>query len=166
MMKQMGIGILAGLAGTAALTAVVQLEQKGLPFGQQHHARFPHKVIKKAENVFGIRGRVSKSSETAAVHASSFAYGTAMGSLYGWWTSGVDLSPWVTGPAYGLFLWGIGMAGWLPAFGIERVPWKRSPVKAAMPIISHLVYGLAAAAVVRLAEEQETQARRKRLSSV
>lgn len=106
MVKQIGIGMLAGLAGTAALTAVVQLERKVLPFGQKHNAMFQHKVIRKAENFFGISGRISNSSEAAAVHASSFAYGTLMGSLYGWWASKVEASPWVTGPAYGLFLGG------------------------------------------------------------
>ncbi len=166
MMKQIGIGMLAGLAGTAALTAVIELERKVLPFGQKHHAMFQHKVIKKAENLFGIRGRLSSTSEAAAVHGSSFAYGMGMGSLYGWWASRVETSPWVTGPAFGLFLWGIGLAGWLPAFGIQRVPWKKSPVQAALPIISHLVYGLAAAAVLRMAEEQEFASRKKRLSSV
>ncbi len=166
MVKQVGIGMLAGLAGTAALTAVIQAERKALPFGQKHNAMFQHKVIRKAENFFGISGRRSKSSETAAVHASSFAYGTLMGSLYGWWASKVEASPWMTGPAYGLFLWGIGLAGWLPAFGIQQVPWKKSPVQAAMPIVSHLVYGLAAAAVLRIAEEQKIASRKKRLSAV
>ena len=166
MIKQIGIGMLAGLAGTAALTGVIRLERKGLPFGQKPHAVFPRKVIKKAEHLFGLPGRLSKTSETAATHASSFAYGTAMGSLYGWWASKVVASPWVTGPVYGLFLWGIGLAGWLPAFGIERVPWKKSPVQAAMPIIAHLIYGVVAAAVLRIAEEQERAARRERLVSV
>jgi hypothetical protein len=165
MMKQLGIGMLAGLAGTAALTAAVQLERKALPFGQKHHATFQHKVIQKAEKFFGIRG-LSDSSETAAVHGASFAYGTLMGSLYAWWASKIEASPWVTGPAYGLFLWGIGLAGWLPAFGIQRAPWKKSPMQAAMPIISHLLYGLAAAAVIRIAEEEEVISRKKRLSSV
>lgn len=165
-MKRIGIGMLAGLAGTAALTAVVQLERKALPIGQKNNASFQRKVVKKAEHLFGIPGRFFGRSETAATHASSFAYGTAMGSLYGWWASKVEASPWVTGPAYGLFLWGIGLAGWLPAFGIERVPWKKSPVQAAMPIIAHLVYGVAAAAVLRIAEEQDRAARRERLVSV
>src|SRR5581483_3169319 len=124
MMKRIGIGMLAGLAGTAALTAVVQLERKALPIGQKNNAVFQRKVVKKAEHLLGIPGRLSGRPETAATHASSFAYG--------------------------LFLWGIGLAGWLPAFGIERVPWKKSPVQAAMPILAHLVYGLAAAAVLRI----------------
>lgn len=165
-MKRIGIGMLAGLAGTAALTAMVRLEKNTLPIGQKNNAAFQRKVIKKAEHLFGIPGRLFGRSETAATHASSFAYGTAMGSLYGWWASKVDMSPWVTGPVYGLFLWGIGLAGWLPAFGIERVPWKKSPVKAAMPILSHLIYGLAAAAVLRIAEERELAERRSRLLSV
>jgi hypothetical protein len=166
MMKRIGIGMLAGLAGTAALTAMVQLERKVLPLGQKNNATFQRKVIKKAGHLFGIPGRLSRPAETAATHASSFAYGTAMGSLYGWWASKADTSPWVTGPAYGLFLWGIGLAGWLPAFGIERVPWKKSPVHAAMPIVSHLVYGLAAAAVLRIVEERERAERRDRFVSV
>ena len=166
MVKQWGIGILAGLAGTAALTAVVQFERKVLPFGRKHHATFQDKVIRKAEKVLGIQGRLSHSSERAAVHGSRVAYGTFIGSLYGWSASKVAVSPWLTGPAFGLFLWATGLAGWVPALGAERAPWKKSPWQAAMPVLSHLAYGLAAAAVLRMAEERKAIARRNRLMVV
>lgn len=166
MIKEAGIGILAGLAGTAALTAVVQLERTALPFGQKHNALFPHKVIKKAEYLFGFPGRFSGKGEAAAIHGASFLYGGAMGSLYGWWSSQTKVSPWISGPLYGLALWGIGLAGWVPALGAQRPPWKKTPMQAAMPVVAHLAYGLAAAAMVRIFQEKSRADRKKRLVSV
>lgn len=164
--KQLGVGLLAGLAGTAALTAVMQVQRKGLPFGQKHHALFPYKVVRKAERVLGLSTRLWGKPEKAVIQGSNFAYGAAMGALYGWSAPRLNLSPWVSGPLFGLALWGIGLAGWLPAFGIERPPWKKSPMQAMMPVISHLAYGLAAGAIVRAYEERRRLSARRHLISV
>lgn len=166
MMKRVGMGLLAGVAGTAALTAVVQLEKRALPWGQKHHALFPHKVVKKAENFFGIQGRLTGNAETAAIHGSNFAYGTLMGALYGWSAPKLNVSPWVSGPLFGLAFWAIGLSGWVPAFGAERPPWKKAPMQAAMPILSHLAYGLAAAAVLQSYETKQGFLKKRRLLSV
>ena len=165
-MKQIGVGLLAGAAGTAALTAVVQLEKRALPWGQKHNALFPHKVVKKAENFFGVRGRLTGNSETAAIHGSNFAYGALMGGLYGGSAPKLNMSPWVSGPLFGLALWAIGLSGWVPAFGAERAPWKKAPMQAMMPILSHLAYGLAAGAVLQAYENKQGLLKRRRLISI
>jgi hypothetical protein len=166
MMKQIGKGLLAGVAGTAALTAVVQLEERALPWGQKHNALFPHKVVKKAENFFGIQGRLTGNAETAAIQGSNFAYGTLMGGLYGWSAPKLNVSPWVSGPLFGLALWAVGLSGWVPGMGAEQPPWKKKPMQAMMPILSHLAYGLAAAAVIESYQTKQGLLKKKRLFSV
>jgi len=165
-MKQIGMGLLSGLAGTAALTAVAQIERRALPWGQKHNALFPHKVVKTAENYLGLRGRLSGGQQTAAIHASSFAYGTLMGTLYGWSAPKLNVSPFISGPLFGLGLWAIGLSGWVPAFGAERPPWKKSPMHAMMPILSHLAYGLAAGAILQVYQNRKTLFKRRRFISL
>jgi hypothetical protein len=167
MLKRVGVGLLAGLAGTAALTAaVVQLERKVLPFGEKRHAAFPHKAIRKAEHLFEIPRRMTDRTETTLIHRSHFAYGSLMGFLYGWLAPQIKISPWISGPLYGLALWGIGLSGWLPALGVQQASWRKSPMQAMVPILSHLAYGLAAAAALQISEQQKKIARRRRLVSV
>ena len=166
MIKQIGMGLLSGLAGTAALTAVVQLERRALPWGQKHNALFPHKVVKKAEDFFGIQGRLSGGAETAAIQGSNFAYGTLMGTLYGWSAPKLNISPLISGPLFGLGLWAIGLSGWVPAFGAQRPPWKKAPMQAMMPILSHLAYGLAAGAVLQAYQNKRGIFKRRRLISI
>lgn len=166
MMKQIGMGLLAGVAGTAALTAVAALEKRALPWGQKYNALFPHKMVKKAENFFGIQGRLSGNAGSAAIQGSNFAYGTVMGALYGGLAPKLTVSPWISGPLFGLALWAIGLSGSVPGIGGERPPWKKAPMQAAIPILSHLVYGLAAAAVLQSYEKKEGFFKKRRLLSV
>lgn len=166
MMKQIGMGLLAGVAGTAALTAMVQLEKRALPWGQKHNALFPHKVVKKAESFLGLEGRLSGKAETAAIQGSNFAYGSLMGAVYGWAAPKLNVSPWVSGPLFGLALWAVGLSGWVPGIGAEQPPWKKAPMQAIMPVLSHLAYGLAAAAVLQTYEKNQGLLKKKRLLSV
>lgn len=166
MVKRIGMGLLSGLAGTAALTAIAQIERRALPWGQKHNALFPHKVVKTAENFLGIRGWLSGGQETAAIHGANFAYGTLMGTLYGWSAPKLNMSPWISGPLFGLGLWAVGLAGWVPAFGAERPPWKKAPKLAMMPILSHLAYGLAAGAVLQAYQNREMVFKKRRFMSI
>lgn len=59
-----------------------------------------------------------------------------------------DIPPEVSGPVFGLLVWGAGLAE-LPALGVAEPPWNRSLRSLASEALFHVVYGLGAGAAVR-----------------
>ena len=132
-LRRVGRGLVAGLVGTAAMTAaqVAVLKATG---GKP--SRAPEKV---ARRVFGRRAVKRKQRETlnTAMH---WAYGTGWGVPLGL-TGRPGL---LGGVAHGLSVWGAGLAE-LPAFGVAPPPWEQSPGALAQDAAMHVVYGVAVA---------------------
>ena len=59
-----------------------------------------------------------------------------------------DVPPEISGPVFGLAVWGAALAH-QPALGIADVPWKRSLQPLGSEGLFHLVYGFGAPAAVR-----------------
>jgi hypothetical protein len=62
--------------------------------------------------------------------------------------AGTEIRPEVVGPAFGMIVWGAGLAH-QPLLGVAEVPWKRSPASLANEALLHLVYGIGAGAALR-----------------
>ena len=142
--RDAGVGLLAGLAGTAAMTiaqgaafALTGAEPSGTPADTAD-------VIKRRAG----RGRLKRRHRPAANHAMHWLYGAAWGIPYGMIAASGDLPPELSGPAFGLLVWGAGLAE-LPALGVAEPPWKRSPTSLASEALFHVVYGVGAAAAIR-----------------
>lgn len=75
-----------------------------------------------------------------AALAAHVAYGVGMGAGYG-----VMVPKWVrnpvTGVGYGVLVWAVSYAGWIPALGIMPPPWRDRRNRAVTMFLAHLVYG-------------------------
>jgi hypothetical protein len=138
------IGLAAGLAGTAAMT-VFQGAEYALTGAKP--SRAPADVAARIKRRLGA-GRLRRRHRGIANQGMHWSYGVSWGVPLGIVTAERDLQPEVAGPAFGLFVWGAALAH-QPALGIADVPWRRSPASLATEALSHLVYGIGAAAALR-----------------
>ena len=75
-------------------------------------------------------------------------YGTSWGIPYGVVAEHTKLAPELSGPVFGLLVWGAALVH-EPALGLADVPWKRSFESLGSEAFFHLVYGIGAGAAVR-----------------
>jgi hypothetical protein len=142
--RSAGIGLLAGLAGTAAMTIAQGAE---FALTDSEPSRTPADVADTLKRRAG-RGRLERRHRRAAGQAMHWLYGTGWGIPYGIVAVGGPAAPEASGPVFGLLVWSAGLAA-LPALGVAQPPWKRAPASLASEALSHLVYGLGAGAAVR-----------------
>ena len=107
----------------------------------------PADVVDKLKRRVG-RGRLRRRHRGAANQGMHWLYGTSWGVPYGIAAAGGPVPPEVSGPVFGLLVWGAGLAQ-LPAVGVAEPPWKRSPASLASEALFHVVYGIGAGAALR-----------------
>lgn len=144
LLRGAGIGVLAGLAGTTAMTIA-----QGAAFAvtDVEPSQTPAAVADRLKRRAG-RGRLKRRHRRAANQGMHWLYGTSWGIPYGLFAAGGPVPPEASGPVFGLLVWGAGLAQ-LPALGVAEPPWKRSPASLASEAFFHVVYGMGAGAVVR-----------------
>ncbi len=136
-------GLLAGLAGTAAMT-LAQGAYYQLTGAKPSDA--PQRAGRKALERAGKR--VPRDKRPALNQAMHWLYGTSWGIPYGVLAGSVGARPEPSGVAFGLSVWAIGLAH-LPALDLAPAPWKQSPRTLAADAAFHVVYGLGAAGALR-----------------
>lgn len=133
-----GKGLLAGLAGTAAMTLAQTLEMK---INGREGSDMPAEAVTKT---LGIRFADDESEERAA-QAIHWLYGSALGGLRGL-LDAAGLGN-VTGTgAHFLLVWG-GEAVTLPALGLMDPPTEQEPEQLATDAGFHALYALTTGAV-------------------
>jgi len=142
--RSAGIGLLAGLAGTAAMTIAQGAE---FALTDAEPSSTPADVADTLKRRAG-RGRLKRRHRRVANQGMHWLYGTAWGVPYGIVAAGGPVPPEASGPVFGLLVWGAGLAQ-LPALGVAEPPWKRSPGSLASEALFHVVYGIGAGAAVR-----------------
>lgn len=123
-------GLVAGMAGTAAMTAYERaiLEARG-----SEPSTVAGDVAKRlAQGVF--QGQLSEQQIELAGGGMHFLYGTSWGALYGATQATFHHQPVLHGLAFGTFLWGLSLLG-TPALNLAPP----------LPLSEHLVYGLGVA---------------------
>jgi len=150
-----GRGLLAGIAGTAAMTAWQEaLARLREPGDAQHDggadadpwesASAPARVARRIlEGVFGVE--VPPERIPLLTHATHWGYGTAWGAAYGLVQESVRARPAVHGPLFGAAVWAMSYVQLVP-MGIYEPPWRYSPRELAEDLSYHLVYGAGLAA--------------------
>jgi hypothetical protein len=144
-LRDAGVGLLAGIAGTVAMT-VVQGAEYALTDAEPSDA--PADVADRIKRATG-RGRLRRRHRRAANQGMHWLYGASWGVPYGIVAGAArEVAPEVSGPVFGLLVWGAGLAH-QPVLGIAEVPWKRSLSSLGSEAFFHLVYGVGAGAAVR-----------------
>ena len=137
-------GLNAGLAGTAAMT----LAQNALLAATgSEPSTAPAAAADTIKRRLG-RGRLRRRHRPAANVGMHWLYGTSWGIPYGIVAAGASTPPEISGPVFGLIVWGAGLVQ-QPALGVAEVPWKRSVSSLASEALAHVVYGLGAGAMLR-----------------
>ena len=114
-------GFGAGLAGTAAMT-LAQTALLAVTGGESSDA--PAQAADTIKRRLG-KGRLRRKHRPAANVGMHWLYGTSWGIPYGIVAAGAKTAPEVSGPVFGLIVWGVGLVQ-QPALGVAEVPWKRS----------------------------------------
>lgn len=139
-----GRGLLAGAAGTLAMTAAqtAYLKARG-----QEPSTTPAKVGKRV--IEGVLKRdVPEEDMEPLNNAMHFAYGTSWGAVYGIAQESLHLPTLRHGILFGTLVWGASLVE-LPAMKLAPPVWEYSPSALATDVGFHLVYGCAVGAVHR-----------------
>ena len=137
-------GAIAGLAGTVAMSAAMAATRLA---GVMRHEVPPRKITARSEDAVGLYDRLSQPEFEASWVVGHFAYGMANGMAYAAVRRRLPGPAPVAGSAFGLAVWAISYAGWLPAVGLYPPPTEDAGDRIAAMIAHHLVYGAATAIV-------------------
>jgi hypothetical protein len=153
-------GLLAGAAGTAAMTAWQELAAKLQSSGGEEEsssgeskdpweeASAPAKVAKRVgEGVF--HEDVPAEKIEFLTNAMHWSYGTSLGSAYGLIAGTTGRSTLRGGLAFGTGVWLFSYAQLVP-MGLYEPPWKYPPKELALDLSYHWVYGATTALAYRL----------------
>ncbi len=144
LIRDAGRGVLIGAIATATMT-LAQGAEFALTGARPSDA--PATVADKAKRRLG-RGRVKRRHKPIVNQAMHWGYGVSWGVPYGIVAGRLPVGPEISGPAYGMLVWGAGLAI-QPAAGVAEPPWRRSAASLGSEALLHLVYGIGAAAAQR-----------------
>ena len=136
-MRRVLVGGAAGVGATAAMTGVMAAAKAGGILGESP----PRAITRRgAEKVTGE----TPPAVTPLAGALHVGFGTSMGVLYGV-TVGRSRRPLpeLWGAAFGLAVWAVSYAGWVPALGLMPPPQRDRPGRQPANVVAHLVYGAA-----------------------
>jgi hypothetical protein len=151
-----GLGLAAGAAGTAVMTAL----QGGTAFARGKggasfkeprtwaEAPAPAQLAKKA-----LGPRIVKRQAPVVTAAIHWGYGTALGALYGAMQSRLRVHPLLHGAAFGTAVWGVSYAALTP-LGIYEAPWRYPARELAVDWSYHAAYGLGVAGAFEALERR------------
>lgn len=137
-------GALIGVIATATMT-LAQGAQFALTGAQPSDA--PVTVADKLKRRIGA-GRISRRRRPPVNQAMHWLYGSSWGIPFGIATARVSAPPELIGPAFGLLVWGAGLAV-QPAVGVADPPWERSAASLGSEALFHLAYGIGAGGALR-----------------
>lgn len=140
-LEAVGKGLLAGVVGTAAMTAAQTAYYKATG---AEGSNTPAEAVKKI--VRGLTGKqISDEHDETLTNATHWAYGTSWGAVYGLAESRAGLPIPRGGVGFGLAVWAASLVH-MPLLGLAPPVWEYPPSAFPPDIGFHLVYGIATAA--------------------
>jgi uncharacterized membrane protein YagU involved in acid resistance len=147
-----GRGLVAGIAGTGAMTAyqLAVAKARGKPLGVPvprtwQEAPPPAQIVKRAADAVGKGRRVTKQQVPIVTNAMHWLYGVSWGLAYGLAARKLRPSAVAGGVGLGSTVWAAAYAELVP-LGIYKPPWKYPPQELGLDLSYHLVYGAGVAA--------------------
>jgi hypothetical protein len=148
----LGRGLIAGAAGTAAMTAyqlaVARVQGKPLETKVPRtwaEAPPPAQVVKKAADAVGKGRSVTKQDVPRVTNAMHWIYGLTWGVVYGLAARQLRPQPAAGAAALATGVWAAAYAELVP-LGIYKPPWEYPPQELGLDLSYHLVYGAGVAA--------------------
>jgi hypothetical protein len=149
MVRRLLLGALAGVVGTAAMTAAMRILHRRLA-EPERYALPPREIVQRI--VPDERG--SEEDLRTATLASHFAYGAASGSFLAL----AQPSPGAaTGALYGIAIWVVSYLGWIPSVGLLKAASLHPRRRNALMIGVHVVWGAVTALTLRELRQAEAE---------
>jgi uncharacterized membrane protein YagU involved in acid resistance len=133
-------GAVAGALATAPRTLFIYALDRLVPHEERHELP-PRQITRELAERTGTDDEVGKTGLDLASSSAHFAFGAAVGALYGAIAGRVPLPPALAGVAFGLGVWTASYAGALPSLGLQRPPDNRPAWRTGTMIAGHLVWG-------------------------
>jgi hypothetical protein len=133
-----------GLAGTVATIAMSAWQAAGQltgPYGEQP----PKRLVRATGRRLGLPARRHGPVTWPATAAAHLGFGAACGALY---AMVLPRSTAARGSAFGLIVWVMSYAGWIPAAGVLPPPHRDNPRRVWTMLSGHVVYGAVLGALV------------------
>jgi uncharacterized membrane protein YagU involved in acid resistance len=143
----LGMGILAGLAGTAVLMALRHFDEQYAPTTIPPTNQDPGQyMVQHAEDAMGVS--LPERAKQSAVLLTHAGYGSTFAAAYALWRGRhhSQRSALVDGSFLGAAVYAAGHLGWLPALGLETPAWRQTYPQVAAELFRHIAYGVATAA--------------------
>jgi uncharacterized membrane protein YagU involved in acid resistance len=141
-------GALAGAVATVPMTWLMVAGKRYLPESEISRPLPPAELMEDIERKTGVA--LDSESHRAAVYVSHFGYGASSGVLFALTMGRLRRIPvWVSAPAFGIAVWAASYLGWIPAVGSRAEARKSSGERNSLMLVSHLVWGLAIASLIR-----------------
>jgi uncharacterized membrane protein YagU involved in acid resistance len=145
-------GAVAGAVATGVMTVVMtRVAPALLPASAQLPVFPPRRVVQRGEELAGDPNALTEREEDRVTMVTHYGYGSAAGAVYALLRARV-MPPGagaLAGAAYGLAVWAVGYAGWLPLAGIRQSTVRDRPRRWLNPILSHLAFGISVAVMHR-----------------
>ena len=157
-------GVAAGTVATGVMTLVMtRVAPAILPPSAQLEEFMPRRVVQRGEELSGDPYALSRCAERRVTTAVHYAYGASAGAVYGLLLPRLVPrgSPLLVGALFGLGVWAVGYAGWLPLAGIRQGTVREPPRRWSNPILSHLVFGLTTALIDRALRRRPASQKRR-----
>jgi len=149
--RRLVAGAGAGLAGSALIQGLQVGGQKLMPREMPPVRREPGEyMVEKGEELLPpeTREKIPETLEKAAAKALGLGYGTTFALLFAASRPRVQ-NLFIEGSVLGLVTWAAGYLGWLPATRLMPPVTRQKPGQVAGGIASHIVFGIATAALYR-----------------
>lgn len=165
----LGRGLLAGVAGTTAMTAWQELSSRLQASGSSGSSKrveeeslwasapAPAKVTKRLIEAL-FRREVRPERIPLLTNVAHWGYGTAWGAVYGLLQGTLRANPLAHGLAFGSGVWAMSYVELVP-MGLYEPPWKYPAKSLAKDLSYHLVYGVGVAGAY-----EQLEKRRRRVS--
>lgn len=128
------IGALGGLSATGPMTVLMELLHRRLPIGQRHPLP-PREITNYLESE--ATTNLDRPAKAAFALLNHFAYGTAVGAIFG--ALGGRRAK--TGILYGALVWLVSYGGLLPGCRILKPIQDQSPNRNVLMLVVHILWG-------------------------
>jgi hypothetical protein len=123
------------------MTALMVLWRRGLPW-RQREALPPAQITNSLLASVDLDDDLSSPQQARLALANHFAYGAAMGSIYGLIAGAPsNQRPIASGVGYGLAVWAVNYLGLLPSLGLYRSARDEPPQRNLLMVSAHVLWG-------------------------
>jgi hypothetical protein len=138
------IGGAAGAAATVVMSAVMLGAQR---VGVERAEQPPERIVEAGLDAVGADR--SESAENLLASVLHLAFGAGCGAVYRMLRRllATPGAPVLHGIGFGLGVWAVSYAGWVPALGIMPPPHRDQPGRAGTMVVGHVVYGAVLGAI-------------------